>query len=379
MALGCSDGSGPSDDSGDIAVTVTMEGEGLDPDGFDVFVDGEEAGTLAGAGSLVLRNVTAGPHEVALKQVAPFCQGFGTRTADVVAGATADVTFALECIAGPGGTLVFVASPVGSATGLGELTALDMVTGQTTLLAEDLANTDLSADGSKLAYIRNRSGDDPAAWDVVIADPDASDPVTIAELTMPALELAWSPDGAALVFVGDRDDVLDLFVIDATGVNLRPVFETPQPFFRRAPDWSVTGRLAYEAADPPGNAPIWTADLDGSNAAQLTPAGRAHAAAWSPDGSQLAFMTLVEGFQRLHVIDADGGDPRILTTVVGSYELTPLWSHDGEWIAYVAVSGLTGPPATRLMAVRRTGGPVLLLNDDYRDFFVTPTGWAAGD
>jgi hypothetical protein len=47
-ALGCSDGSGPADDTGSIEVTVAMNGAALDPGGFDVLVDGEKAGTMAG-------------------------------------------------------------------------------------------------------------------------------------------------------------------------------------------------------------------------------------------------------------------------------------------------------------------------------------------
>jgi Tol biopolymer transport system component len=376
-ALGCSDGSGPADDTGSIEVTVAMNGEALDPDGFDVFIDGEKAGTMAGAGSLTLRDLTPGSHDVALEQVAPFCQGGTASTADVVVGGTADVTFALDCIAGPGGTIVFRASYIWSPTNLGELVALDMVTGRVVRIAEEMPFTVLSPDGSKLAYVTLREGSNPTTWDLVIADADGSNPVTT-ELPGGGFELAWSPDGSAIVFVARRDATVDMFIMDATGANLRPVFATVN--HRRNPDWSVTGRLAYSAFDPPNTLPIWTADLDGSNEALLTPAVSAFVPAWSPDGSQVAYMTFVEETLRLHVMDADGANPRMLTNLVGRDELTPRWSPDGEWIVFATDDNdRSAPPTSRLMAIRPSGGPVVVLNDDYHDFFVTPDRWLAGE
>ncbi len=56
--------------------------------------------------------------------------------------------------------------------------------------------------------------------------------------------------------------------------------------------------------------------------------------AWSPDGSQIAFVSDRDGNYELYVADADGNNPRRLTTSPDLAELTPVWSADGQRIVY---------------------------------------------
>jgi Tol biopolymer transport system component len=56
-------------------------------------------------------------------------------------------------------------------------------------------------------------------------------------------------------------------------------------------------------------------------------------AAWSPDGSQIAFMSREESDAAIYVVQADGSELTQLTDGSG-YDLNPAWSPDGTRIAF---------------------------------------------
>lgn len=60
---------------------------------------------------------------------------------------------------------------------------------------------------------------------------------------------------------------------------------------------------------------------------------------WSPDHSQIAFVSDREGDFELFVMNGDGSDVRRLTNTAGD-ETSPAWSPDGSQIAYVLVETL---------------------------------------
>jgi TolB protein len=79
---------------------------------------------------------------------------------------------------------------------------------------------------------------------------------------------------------------------------------------------------------------------DGSAAAQLTRGqGAASDAAWSPDGTRIAF-TRCRGSCDVYVINADGTGERRLTRGDPPGEQSPTWSPDGRRIAFVDINGL---------------------------------------
>jgi dipeptidase D len=142
----------------------------------------------------------------------------------------------------------------------------------------------MNADGTNPVRLTNQSGDDFAP--------------------------GWSPDGARLVFVSDRDQasgIYDLYIMNADGSDV--VRLTDDPALDYSPDWSPDGaRIVFRSHhDGPGD--IYSINVDGSDLINLTndPADD-WAPSWSPDGSQIAFQTNRDNNWEIYRIAADGSN-----------------------------------------------------------------------
>lgn len=105
--------------------------------------------------------------------------------------------------------------------------------------------------------------------------------------------------------------------------------------------WSADGRRVAYSAFRPGRAAsgIYSVDID-SMESVLMPVGEAYAshAAWSPDGNRLAFIS---AFQ-LRVMNVDGSASQQLYTDDVMFDPhMPVWSPDGQWIAFTGIGSGT--------------------------------------
>ena len=178
---------------------------------------------------------------------------------------------------------------------------------------------------------------------------------------------AVSPDGATLVYGSRHEDATGLRARDlATGNERWLVYPVQRddmesratldllPGYAFTPDGtaliaSYGGRLwrvPLDGSEPGGTEPTeipFTADvvihagprLDFDYPVEDTPTFRVRQirdVALSPDGSEIAFSALGQ----LHVMDADGGDPRRIGAGADGALFHPAWSPDGETIAAVS-------------------------------------------
>ncbi len=165
-------------------------------------------------------------------------------------------------------------------------------------------------------------------------------------------DLAWSPDGRTLAFVGKP-----LQPESTSGVR-------------------VVTRIRYKA-DGEGYwdgryRHIFTVPLEGGSPQQITDGDYDHAdPAWSPDGTHLAFVanrTPEADFTNVTdvwVAPARGGSPRRLTRSVGPCQF-PAWSPDGTLIAYYGHDNAAmGATNTALWVVPAAGGEPVNLTRGY--------------
>lgn len=141
---------------------------------------------------------------------------------------------------------------------------------------------------------------------------------------------SWSPDGKRIVFLS-RGGV---FVMTAEGTERKRIVElppnTPEALFAR-PRWSPDGStISYGAGNP---AAIFFVSPDGTNKRKFIDGLEL---AWAPDGKRVAYGT--EGINwveagQVHTVNLDGSNPRRLTkNRAGAGR--PAWSPDGTQIAY---------------------------------------------
>jgi len=143
------------------------------------------------------------------------------------------------------------------------------------------------------------------------------------------VEPAWSPDRGRLAFTSDRDGPAEIYVMNADGSN---------------PTRLTTGGGAQAAWSPDGSKiafvrelEIYVMNADGTNAVRLTTFGslttQTGFPAWSPDGNKIAFMRSgCCGLGDIYVMNADGSGPTPLTGE--GLDAHPAWSPDGAKVAF---------------------------------------------
>ncbi len=101
------------------------------------------------------------------------------------------------------------------------------------------------------------------------------------------------------------------------------------------PDYSPKGDSVAFMSSRSGSTEIWLSNADGSNPRQLTSIGGPLTAnpRWSPDGTAILFDSRLKGSADLHVVPVQGGSPRPLTDQP-SLESEATWSRDGRWIYF---------------------------------------------
>jgi Tol biopolymer transport system component/DNA-binding winged helix-turn-helix (wHTH) protein len=102
------------------------------------------------------------------------------------------------------------------------------------------------------------------------------------------------------------------------------------------PDFSSDGRRVTFVSNRSGEAEIWVADPDGSNASQVTSmSANPGAPRWSPNGELIAFHSNPEGHAAVYVVPSAGGKARNITFPLANGGF-PSFSRDGRWIYFTS-------------------------------------------
>ncbi|MBI9046203.1 MAG: S9 family peptidase [Anaerolineaceae bacterium] len=92
-------------------------------------------------------------------------------------------------------------------------------------------------------------------------------------------------------------------------------------------------------------ASLWLYSLDAGETRQLTSGiSKDYNPAWSPDGSQIAFLSTREEKPQIYLLPVDGGEAKPITEFEQHIAGGPQWSPDGKMIAFTATTKRSTPP-----------------------------------
>jgi Tol biopolymer transport system component len=147
-------------------------------------------------------------------------------------------------------------------------------------------NPQFSPDGSRIAFVSNRSGGCPEIW---ISGRDGSNSLQVTnDVGKWQGTPRWSPDGRWIAHDQCGDDGhSDIYVMDANGGQRRRM--TPFDSDESVPSWSRDGKWIYFKSDRSGKNEIWRTPFPDGQAVQVTDNG-GYVAFESWDGKTLYYL-----------------------------------------------------------------------------------------
>ncbi|MGI5208794.1 protein kinase domain-containing protein [Spirillospora sp. CA-108201] len=217
-----------------------------------------------------------------------------------------------------------------------------------------------SPDGKRVAFTRMgpRSGE---AW---VVNADGSGARKVAGIVR-GTRVTWSPDGARLAYMAEKDGVRQIFAVAVDGGPATQL--TTDGSLKDDPMWSSTGKIVFWSERDSDVEQIYTMDAGRPGGAWTRLSGdgvRAVDPEWSPDGSRVAFVRGPAAGSDIWIMNADGSGAHALTSGAAR-DMDPAWSGDGRWLAYVR--GAVTDPLIRAVRADGTG-----------DRAVTPEGRVFG-
>jgi Tol biopolymer transport system component len=212
--------------------------------------------------------------------------------------------------------------------------------------------TPLPAPALRLAYTYGNVRD----ADIRVFDPASGVDRAVADRSCDEAEPGWAPDGVRLFYHSDCAGTYDLYAVDVDSGVVQQI--TASTCDEREPESAPDGRrLVYRRNCTPDaynvDGELWVLNLAEGSETPLGISGRAPA--WSPDGTQLAFMSDRADGWEIYVYDFASGVTRQLTECAANCRF-PAWSPDSRFVAYHKTTRPTTAEAESIWVMPVQGG-----------------------
>ncbi len=194
-------------------------------------------------------------------------------------------------------------------------------------------------------------------WDICVADYDGANEIAVTHDNCLMASPTWVPGKRELFYVSYKSGFPDILSHDlSTGARKKFASYGGGNY---SPSVSPDGRRVAMILSKTGNAEVFVSNIDGTNLKQLTKSRDAKSSpCWSPNGREICY-TSMSGRAGLYKINADGGEPRRISTVgIGGNLTEPDWSPDGKTIVFTAQMG-----SFNICTVPAEGGSVSVITD----------------
>jgi len=233
-----------------------------------------------------------------------------------------------------------------------------------------------SPDGTRVAFVRMQSGQQPQPGQIFVMNSDGTGVSRLTCLGSRDDRPAWSPDGSRIAFARIVGKTTAIDVMQADGSNLHPLY---QPLADNVVNlaWSPDGRR-FAFGNSTGIAVV---NADGTGIRQLTGPSTIQTPddfpAWSPDSKSIAFdhsvlISMEFGADvQLWVMTADGRNQHRLIAESRHDLGNPSWSPDGRQVAFFRWGDST-QGLTSIEVASSSGTGVQPLTQPTRDFMAGP-------
>jgi TolB protein len=193
-----------------------------------------------------------------------------------------------------------------------------------------------SADGRRIAWCSS-AGSAPGVFEIWTMKQNGTDKQQVTHLGAGAIFPDFSPDGSRIVFDGTVAGVRNVYLVNVDGTGLTRL-TTNEGTVNGYPAFSPDGSKIAFISDRTGYEQVWVMNADGSSPQQLTfnAADHDQTPDWSPDGAWIAYEDDATGNGDIYVMEADGTHHTRLTTD-DDPEFGTAWSPDGSKIAFVRI------------------------------------------